>query len=276
MGCIPARKSDTSKPRVITSAITSEYLNIIDQKLLSSIRNQANFNVKCRRFKIPEPEGKIFQVDIKSLFDSGIFGSAEHGKEMEVILTDYKDFISSQSFFFSNIHSVCVPNFCLEKGLIFMITVLIANQLKVEADPECPYLKIIGNQESVIELVNSWNGFSRILEKLNQKYERINFCKGLLVKTSAVIKKYENLNEQNAKKRIKYLKEIKDFTIGFFDSLREMMQRVTIFADFFIKNQDIIVQIGQTAETVKLCTCEKMVHSCSIEGTDQSLTHYNS
>lgn len=275
MGCIPTRKSDTNKPRIVTPAITSLFLNTIDQKLLSSIRNQTDFNVKCRRFKIPEPEGKIFQIDIKSLFDSGIFGSPEHANEMEVILNDYKDFISSQSFFFSNVHSVCVPNFGLEKGLIIMITVLIANQLEVEADPECPYLKIIGNKEPVIELINSWNGYSRILEKLNEKYERINFCKSLLVKTSLVIKKYENLDEQNAKKRIKYLKEIKGFSVGFFDSLREMMQRVTLFADFFNKNKDIIVQIGQTAETVKLCTCEKMVHGCYIETTDQSLTHYN-
>ncbi|OMJ86462.1 hypothetical protein SteCoe_12043 [Stentor coeruleus] len=275
MGCIPTRKSDINKPRVVTPALTSQYLNTIDQKLLSSIRNQTDFNVKCRRFKIPEPEGKIFKVDIKSLFDSVIFGSADHGNEMEVILNDYKDFISSQSFFFSNVHSVCVSNFGLEKGLIIMITVLIANKLKVEADPECPYLKIIGNQEPVIELINSWNGYSRILENLHQKYERNKFCKGLLVKTSVIIRRYENLDEQNAKKRIKYLKEIKNFSVGFFDLLKEMMQRVILFADFFNKNKDIIVQIGQTAETVKLCTCEKMVHSCYIEGTDQGLTHIN-
>ncbi|OMJ89177.1 hypothetical protein SteCoe_8726 [Stentor coeruleus] len=268
MGCVPSRKNDTERTKIVTPAITLFYLNSIYQQLLVKTENEVDFEVKCRKFKIPDPEEKIFRINLKSLYDIGIFGSVEHANEMEIILNDYKDFVSSQSFFYSNVHFVCVPDFCLEKGLIVLTTTLMANQLRVEFDSVCPYLKIIGEKENHSELINSWNDFAQTLEKLYEKYKKTKFFHTLMVKTSVIIRKYENFKEKNARKRIKYLKELRSLVAKYFKSIKEMRQRIIMFIDFFAVNKEKLEQIGHAAECKKILSCEKMVHGIFIETTD--------
>ncbi|OMJ88731.1 hypothetical protein SteCoe_9275 [Stentor coeruleus] len=275
MGCVPSRKNDTERVKIITPSITPFYLNAIYQKILDSSENEVDFDIKCRKFKIPDPEEKIFRINLKSLYDIGIFGSVEHANEMEIILNDYKDFISSQSFFYSNVHFVCMPDFCLEKGLIVLTTTLMANQLRVTFDNVCPYLKIVGLKENHNELINSWNDFAQMLEKIYGKYKKIKFYHTLMVKTSAIIRKYENFTEKNAKKRIKYLKLLRSLVAKYFKSIKETKQRIIMFIDFFIVNKEKIEQIGQVAESKKLLSCEKIVHGSILDATDQNLTQNN-
>lgn len=275
MGCVPSRKNDTERTKIVTPAITPFFLIAICQKLLDKSDNEVDFDIKCRKFKIPDPEEKIFRVNLKSLYDIGIFGSVEQANEMELILNDYKDFVSSQSFFYSNVHFVCVPDFCLEKGLIVLTATLMANQLKVEFDSVCPYLKITGDKDDHNELISSWNDFAQILVKLYVKYKKVKFFHTLMVKTSVIIRKYENFTEKNARKRIKYLKELRSLVAKYFNSIKETMQRIIMFIDFFMVNKGKIEQISQVAKSKNILTCEKMVHGSFIEATDQSLVLNN-
>jgi hypothetical protein len=260
MGCTPTKKSAESPSPLLKSSFSSDFLAKFFTSLKDPTLASLNSETRCRKFKIHEPESKVFLVNLDSLFDVSVFGNPHLPVAMKAIIKDYKDYMSCEGFFFTNLHSVCIPNYNVEIGFTVAAIVLIANQTRFEMKVQSPFF--VGNQESETQqgLMSSWVEFVNTQNRIYEDYQRKIFMNEHIAKTEVIVRKFESLGDKNVVKRTKYMKELVLIVKGFISTLKENAFRIRCFIDLFNKEKEKFEELGEMAKENNILTCEKLVH----------------
>lgn len=231
-------------------------------KILENLKKSVKGNLltaKCRKFIIPDPESKLFSVTIESLFDSALFGSSLCAGDMNDFMSDYKEFLSVKNFFYFKIHSACITDFCLEKAVLVLLIYSKSRSESISLSTNPPFFSL-ENLKNDDEILTSWVDFAKIAFKSHEKYNQEKHLKCSVVKTQKVIKKYQNYQDRNAVKRLKYLKEFLLLVSAFSDNLSETVSRIRNIVEIFSINTKDFAELTEDLVSLEL-TGEKIVHN---------------
>jgi len=260
MGCLPSRRADKHRNMVfslfITPAILGEYYETIDE----AVRDPLKVNYICRKFKIPEPEPKIFWMDLVKLYGFGIKGGEVTGERMSIIMKDYQNLSSSKSYFFTNIHYVCVPDFNIEICLTVFVIFCKSHKLTITASSEFPYLNIQNEKTEYTDMVKSWQEFIGLVHKLYEEYKKFKFFEDIGEKTDFLVKKYQAMNDEKARKKVKYFTQLRDIYKEFVQDLVSLTSKIRLFSEVYNKNIEMFERICKLMNGNEPKKCDNLIH----------------
>lgn len=260
MGCVPSKRTDKHRNTLfnffITPSILAKYYLTIDE----SIKDTLKVNYICRKFKIPEPEPKIFWMDLVKLYGFGIKGGEATGGRMSIIMKDYQNLSSSKSYFYTSIHYVCIPNFNIEICLTVFVLFCKTHNLSITASNEFPYLNIANEITEYADLIKSWQEFIGLVYKLHEEYKKFKFFEEVGEKTDFLVKKYEGMNNEKARKKVKYFTQLRDIYKEFVQDLIDLMMKIRLFSEVYNKNIEMFEKICKVMNGSELKKCDNLIH----------------
>lgn len=260
MGCVPSKRQEKHKNTLLNFAINPISLEKYSQTVEESVKDSKKLSFICRKFKIPEPEPKIFSIDLTKLYSFGMKGGELVGQRMNIIIKDYQNLTSNKSYFYSNVHHVCVPDFNIEICLTVFVVYLTVHNIKVEASQEYPYLNITNDRTEFEDLIRSWQDFIGTVYKLYEDYNKFKFYQEVSEKTEFLAKKYEGIEDKKAKKKAKYFKQLVQIFNDFIQEIKELMIKIKHFANVFARHYNLFEGIAKAMNGNEPKKCENLIH----------------
>ena len=140
MGCGVYRTMSIEGNTIVQCKLSNQYLSLLLSNLTSYSQISSYSLRRCLKFKIPKPENKLLRVQMDSLFDPSIFGATNYPTQMNSFISDYNIYQSIESLFYTSIHSVCIPEFSLEIGMVIVLISLMNRINSVEIQNNCPFI----------------------------------------------------------------------------------------------------------------------------------------
>jgi hypothetical protein len=257
MGCIPSKRARKVELELITN-ISPNAIRRLKDNIQKAILDPKKVDFACRKFVIPEPESKIFRLDVVKLYENS--GGQSFGEIMFEVLKDFQNYTSSQSYFFGNIHHVCIQEFSIETGLSVLIIFCLSCGIEVNVSHRFPFIRFENGNSSFEDILRSWTEFAEILQKLYSMYKNAAFFKDLKIKTEYLTSKYKDSKDEKGRKKFKYFSQILEIFTDFIKELQETYEKVLLFCKVFPKNKKDYEDTASILKSSQIMKCENLVH----------------
>jgi hypothetical protein len=260
MGCMVIRRT---KSKIIQDANLS--LNLISlnkfcETIESSLNDSSKLKFVCRKFKIPDPEPKIYSLDFAKLYAFGASQCQETGTKMTKIVQDSLYLASTKSYFYTNLHYACIPEFTTETGLSVFVIFCQTQNFNISVTKKFPFIEISDPNSDFKDFCRSWSEFVEMIFKLNEEYRKMKYFKEVYVTTQELISRYSTIEDAKAKKKVKYFKELLNIYDEFIRDVKEIPKKITRFAENFEEIEEVLKKIAKSLQGLELKKCEKLVH----------------
>ena len=179
---------------------------------------------------------------------------------MKKIVKDSLLLASTKNYFFTNLHYACIPNFNIETGLSIFLIFLLVQNIEFNATPGFPFIEVLNSNEEFKEFVRSWTEFLVLVFRMNDEYKKVKYCKGSYLFTEKLMARYAEIDEEKARKRVKYLGQLIGIYKEFVNEIQEFCEKIVYFAVNIDKNKNILGKISKSLKDVEIKKCEKLVH----------------
>lgn len=259
MGCIPSKRKLQSEFELITNSSPGIFKRF-KEKIVSELGNPEKIGFVCRKFIIPEPEPKIFQLDIVKLYQVTIKDGHIIGAKMMQVIQDFQNFNSARSYFYTNTHHVCMQEISIEIVLTAFVIFCLINGAQVGVSLKYPFIEVEKNYGPESDLVKSWTEFILILNEIHAKYENAKFFVDLRENTELLVSKYKDSKDEKGKKKFKYFSQILKIYNDFIKEIRESYKKVKLFCRMYAHQKQDLESILKALQGVNVIKCENLVH----------------
>ena len=260
MGCVAVKRSKKQLNQESDPSLNITIFQKAQQTLEQSLKDNTKLNFTCRKFKISAQELKILRIDISKLYILGMKGSAESGERMKKVLKDFLLLASTKNYFFTNLHYACIPDFNIETGLSIFIIFLLTQKIEFTVCQTFPFIEVFNHNEVFKEFVRSWTDFVELLVKMNDEYRKVKYFKDSCLITERLMARYAEIDDDKARKRVKYFKQLIEIYKGFVIEIQGFCEKILGFAVNFDENKKIFEKISKSLKDFEINKCERLVH----------------
>ena len=259
MGCIPSKRKLQSDFELITNSSPGMF-RWFKEKIVSELGNPEKIGFVCRKFIIPEPDPKIFQLDVVKLYQVTIKDGYIIGAKMMQVIQDFQNFNSARSYFYTNTHHVCMQEISIEIVLTAFVIFCLINDAQVRVSLKYPFIEVEKYQGAETDLVKSWTEFILTLNEIYVKYENAKFFIDLKENTENLVSKYKDCKDEKGRKKFKYFNQILKIYNEFIKEIQESYKKVKLFCRIYANQKQDLECILKALQGVNVIKCENLVH----------------